>query len=289
MNNVKIITDTACDLTMDFLGSQGIRVVPMAINFADQSYRDGIDLSRDEFYRLLTSADKLPTTSQPTPGDFLQVMQEVIAADHEALVITISSAMSGTYESALMAQEQLEHHKDRVAVFDSRTASLGEGLLVLKAQEMAKAGQKKGEILKTLTQIRSHLFSVFTLNTLEYLQKGGRISRVEAVMGEVLNIKPILEVNKEGRIVAREKARGRRRAIKRLLEIMAEDGRELYTQLITIGHSRCEEEAVAFADELKKLYNVKEIHIGELSSTVGTHTGPGCLVVFFQGGSGRRG
>jgi DegV family protein with EDD domain len=273
---------------MDYMDAHGIRAVPMAINFADRSYQDGVDLMRDDFYRLLAYADKLPTTAQPTPNDFLKLMQEIIEAGQEGLVITISSLMSGTYESALVAQEQLGHHKDRVTVFDSRTASLGEGLLVLKAQEMAAAGQNRGEIVKALTQIRAHLFSVFTLDTLEYLQKGGRISRVEAVMGEVLNIKPILEVNKEGRIVAREKVRGRRRAIKRLLEIMAEDGRELYNQLITIGHSRCEEEAVAFADELKKLYNVKEIHIGEISSTVGTHTGPGCIVVFFQGDSARR-
>lgn len=104
-------------------------------------------------------------------------------------------------------------------------------------------------------------------------------------MGDVLNIKPILEVNKEGRIVPREKVRGRRRAIKRLLEIMAAEGRALYDQLITIGHSRCEEEAVALADELKKRYNVKAIRIGEISSTVGTHTGPGCIAVFFQGES----
>lgn len=282
MNKVKIITDTACDLTMDYLAAQGIGVVPMTINFADRSYRDGFDLSRDEFYRLLSAADKLPTTAQPTPGDFLQVLQEALTAGQEAVVITISSGMSGTYESALMAREQVDQ-KEKVGVFDSRTASLGQGLMVIKAQEMAAAGLGMNEILKELTKIRARLFSVFTLDTLEYLQKGGRISRVQAMMGDVLNIKPILEVDKEGRIVPREKVRGRRRAIKRLLEIMAAEGRELSNQLITIGHSRCEEEALAFAEELKKLYNIKEIQIGEISSTVGTHTGPGCLTVFFQG------
>lgn len=284
MNKVKIITDTACDLTMDFLAAEGIGVVPMTINFPERSYRDGFDLGREEFYRLLASAEKLPMTAQPTPGDFLQVMQEAVAAGQEVVVITISSGMSGTYESALLAREQIDE-KAQIAVFDSRTASLGQGLLVLKAQEMAAAGKGKNEIIKELTGIRSRLFSVFTLDTLEYLQKGGRVSRARAMVGDVLNIKPILEVNKEGRIVPREKARGRRRAIKRLLEIMAADGRELYKQLITIGHSRCEEEAVAFADELKKLYNVKAIRIGEISSTVGTHTGPGCIAVFFQGES----
>ncbi len=284
MNKVKIITDTACDLTMDFLAAEGIGVVPMTINFPERSYRDGFDLGREEFYRLLTSAEKLPTTAQPTPGDFLQVMQEAVAAGQEVVVITISSGMSGTYESALLAREQIDQ-KEKIAVFDSRTASLGQGLIVLKAQEMAAAGKGKNEIIKELTGIRSRLYSVFTLDTLEYLQKGGRVSRVQAVMGDVLNIKPILEVNKEGRIVPREKARGRRRAIKRLLEIMASDGRELYNQLITIGHSRCEEEAVAFGEEIKKHYNTKEIRIGEISSTVGTHTGPGCIAVFFQGES----
>lgn len=282
MNKVKIITDTACDLTMEFLTAQGIGVVPMTINFPERSYRDGFDLSRDEFYRLLGASHKLPTTAQPTPGDFLQEIQKALAAGEETVVITISSGMSGTYESALLAREQVDR-KEKIGVFDSRTASLGQGLMVLKAQEMAAAGLGKNEIMRELTKIRSRLCSVFTLDTLEYLQKGGRISRVEAVMGDILNIKPILEVDKEGRIVPREKVRGRRRAIKRLLEIMAADGRELYNQLVTIGHSRCEEEALAFAEELKKLYNIKEARIGEISSTVGTHTGPGCLAVFFQG------
>ncbi|NLY90419.1 MAG: DegV family protein [Firmicutes bacterium] len=282
MNKVKIITDTACDLTMEFLTAQGIGVVPMTINFPERSYRDGFDLSRDEFYRLLGASHKLPTTAQPTPGDFLQEIQKALAAGEETVVITISSGMSGTYESALLAREQVDR-KEKIGVFDSRTASLGQGLMVLKAQEMAAAGLGKNEIMRELTKIRSRLCSVFTLDTLEYLQKGGRISRVEAVMGDILNIKPILEVDKEGRIVPREKVRGRRRAIKRLLEIMAADGRELYNQLVTIGHSRCEEEALAFAEELKKLYNIKEARIGEISSTVGTHTGHGCLAVFFQG------
>jgi len=282
MNKVKIITDTACDLTMDYLAAQGIGVVPMTINFPDRSYRDGFDLSRDEFYRLLGATDKLPTTAQPTPGDFLQEIQAARAAGQEVVVITISSGMSGTYESALLARGQADD-EEKVGVFDSRTASMGQGLMVIKAQEMAAAGLGKNEILKELARIRTRLFSVFTLNTLEYLQKGGRISRVQAVMGDVLSIKPILEVDKEGRIVPREKARGRRRAIKRLLEIMAAEGRELYNLSVAIGHSRCEEEALAFAEELKKLYNVKEARIGEISSTVGTHTGPGCLAVFFQG------
>ena len=285
MNKVKIITDTACDLTMDYLTAQGIGVVPMTINFPDRTYRDGFDLSRDEFYRLLSAADKLPTTAQPTPGDFLREIQAALAAGREAVVITISSGMSGTYESALLAREQVEQ-KEKVEVFDSRTASLGQGLMVIKAQEMAAAGLAKGEILKELTRIRARLFSVFTLDTLEYLQKGGRISRVQAMMGDILNIKPILEVDRAGRIVPREKARGRRRAVKRLLEIMAAEGRELANQLVTIGHSRCAEEALAFAEELKKLYHIKEVRVGEISSTEGTHTGPGCLAVFFQGERG---
>ncbi len=282
MGKVKIITDTACDLTLDYLKGRGIKVVPMTINFSNHSYEDGINLTRDEFYKLLTTSAKLPTTAQPTPGAFLRAIKEVTDQDDEAIVITISTGMSGTYDSAVMARDQLAQ-KEQVSVFDSRTASLGQGLLVIKAQEMADAGLEKKEILKELIKIRSRLYSVFTLDTLEYLEKGGRVSKVQAVVGEILNVKPILHVNREGQIISREKVRGRRRAIKRILDIMAEDGRELFKQLITIGHSRCPEEAENFATEIKRLYGVKDIIIGELSSTVGTHTGPGCLVVFFQG------
>jgi DegV family protein with EDD domain len=282
LGKVKIITDTACDLTLDFLKEKGIRVVPMTINFSDHSYEDGINLSRDEFYKLLAASAKLPTTAQPNPGVFIKEIKEVTDQGDEAIVITISTGMSGTYDSALMARDQLAK-KEQVSVFDSRTASLGQGLLVIKAQEMADAGLEKKEIVKELIKIRSRLYSVFTLDTLEYLEKGGRVSKVQAVVGEILKVKPILHVNKEGQIIAGEKVRGRRRAIKRILDIMAEDGRELFKQLITIGHSRCQEEAENFAAEIKRLYGVKDIVIGELSSTVGTHTGPGCLVVFFQG------
>ncbi len=282
MSKVRIITDTACDLPIEFLKEQRVGVVPMTINFADRSYEDGFDLSRNEFYHLLTTEAKLPTTAQPTPGAFARVLKAVTQKGEEAIVITISSRLSGTYESAMMAREELEH-KEQVTVFDSRTASVGEGLLVLKACALAKAGVDRAAIVRELTAIRARLRSVFTLDTLEYLQKGGRIGKVQAVMGEILHVKPILEVDPEGRIVPREKARGRRRAVKRLLEIMGEEGRDLADQFIAIGHSRCPEEAASLAEEIKQLYGVKQLRIEEISSTVGTHTGPGCLAVFFQG------
>ena len=252
MGKVRIITDTACDLPVEFLKEQGVGVVPMTINFADRSYEDGFNLSRDEFYHLLTTEAKLPTTAQPTPGAFARVLKELMREGEEEIIITISSGMSGTYESALLAREELAS-KEQVAVFDSRTASLGEGLFVLKACAMAEAGADRAEIIRELTAIQARLRSVFTLDTLEYLQKGGRVSKVQAIVGEILSVKPILEVDREGRIVPREKARGRRRAVKRLLEIMAEEGRDLANQLVTLGHSRCPEEAASLADEIKQL------------------------------------
>ena len=276
-----IITDTACDLPVKFLREKGISVVPMTINFPDHSYRDGIDITPGEFYRLYTSSVKIPSTAQPTPGAVSEVLREVIERGDEALMITISTGMSGTYESACIAREEFAK-KDLIAIFDSKSASMGQGLLVMEAFEMAQAGLDLKETVRRLERMRDRMYSIFTLQTLEYLQKGGRVGKMQAVAGDVLNIKVILEINEEGYIVQREKARGRRRAIERILEIMEKEGKDLSTQQIGISHSQSEEEAAAIANEIKERLGVKRVLFGEITATVGTHVGPGCLAFFFQ-------
>lgn len=281
MGKVHIVTDTACDLPVEVLREKGIRVVPMTVNFPDRSYEDGVDLKPEEFYRLLTGGGRIPSTAQPTPQAFFNPLQEITEQGDEAVVITISTGMSGTYESVVLAREELAR-PEAVSIFDSKTASMGEGLIVLAAAEMAEAGKSREEIIGDLESMRSRLSSVFTLETLEYLQKGGRVSKLQAMAGEILNIKVILEVNMEGRIVPREKVRGRQRAVKRLLEIMAAEGRELTAQQVAVSHSQAKEEAAALAREIKDRFGVKNVVVGEITATVGTHVGPGCLALFFQ-------
>lgn len=281
MAALHIITDTACDLPVKFLQEKGISVVPMTINFPDHSYRDGIDITPGEFYRLYASSVKIPSTAQPTPGAVFEVLREVIERGDEALMITISTGMSGTYENACIARKEFAK-KDRIAIFDSKKASMGQGLLVMEAFEMAQAGLDLKETVRRLERIRDRMYSVFTLQTLEYLQKGGRVGKMQAVAGDVLNIKVILEINEEGYIVQREKARGRRRAIERILEIMEKEGKDLSAQRIGVSHSQSEEEAAAIANEIKERLGVKSVLFGEITATVGTHVGPGCLAFFFQ-------
>lgn len=279
---VKIITDSACDLPPELFTRYGIKFASLSVTFPDRTYTDGVDLSREEFYERLADAAALPTTAQPSPHAFTVLIREALAGVNEVVVVTLSAGLSGTWESARAARESFSlEDKKRVFLVDSRTASTGQGLLVLRAAQLAEEGKGGAEIAEVLERERASLASVFTVDTLENLRKGGRISRIQALLGTVLEIKPVLELDREGRIVAREKVRGRRKAVRRLLEIMAEEGKNLAEQVVGIAHGHVLEAAEELERAIRERFNVRDVVIGEISPTIGTHTGPGCLAVFF--------
>ncbi|MGE5599641.1 MAG: DegV family protein [Bacteroidota bacterium] len=279
---VAIVTDSACDMDRDTLLGRGVAaVVPLTVTIGREEYRDGVDLTREEFYRLLAASPETARTAQPSPGAFGAAYREALQTAAHVVAITLSSGLSGTYESALLARTGMAGEADRVTVFDSRAASIGQALMVMGAAERAATGGSLAEILAFLEDLRAKLASIFTLDTLDYLVRGGRLSRVQGMVGMLLNIKPLLELDRQGRIVPREKVRGRARAIERLLAIVGEEGAGLAGQRVGISHARAAAEAEAAAEEMRRRFGVGEVAIGEISATIGTHTGPGCLAVFF--------
>lgn len=278
----KIITDSANDLPQEILDTYNIKYAPLAITFEDRTFLDGVELSRDEFYHRLVNAKQSPRTSQPTPQSFYDLIKQVLSQGLEAVIITLSSGLSGTHDSARMAKAEFSpEEQQKIHLVDSLSASTGQGLLVYEAAKMAQSGRSGAEITNTIEQMKTRLASVFTVDTFEYLLKGGRVTKVQAFLGTVLDIKPILHLNAEGKIEALEKVRGKRKAVARLLEIMAEKGKDLARQTVGVVHAHVPEEAAKLANSIKERFHVKEVVIGELSASIGSHTGPGCLAVFF--------
>ncbi len=277
-----VITDSASDLDRMDCESRGIIMVPMAVTFGQQAYYDGVDLSREEFYKLLTSTKETPRTSQPAPAAFVEAYRQGLERAGHLVVICLSSGLSATYESALLAKEQMDA-KDRITVIDSRSASMGQGLMAIEAAELAEAGEEPAAVAAHVMEMRHRLAAIFTLDTLEFLVRGGRLNKAEGLVGSLLKIKPILQLNDEGRIVPREKVRGRQQAVKRLLEIMGQEGRDLSGQRVSLSHARSAEEAQELARLMKERFGAREVVLGEISATIGTHVGPGCLAIFFRG------
>ena len=283
MARIQIVTDSACDLPKEIIRSSGMEIAPLPITFGERTYKDMVDIEREQFYDMLVKSPTLPQTSQPTPQDYFEIYQRGLEEMDEILVIALSSGLSGTYESATLAKGMLEEsQQNRITVFDSMAASIGQGMIALEAYQRAKAGEDHATILKALENLRARLASIFTLDTLNYLEKGGRIGKVQAMMGTVLNVKPILQLDSLGKIVQKEKVRGRSQAIARLLDIMSEDGNHLERQLVGVSHANARAEAEKFAEEIRNRFLVRDVVIGEISATIGTHVGPGCLAVFFQ-------
>ncbi|MDI3481218.1 MAG: fatty acid kinase fatty acid binding subunit [Tepidanaerobacteraceae bacterium] len=277
-----IITDSANDLPEEILKKYGIQFAPLSIAFEDKTFLDGVELSREQFYERLISSKQIPRTSQPSPKAFYDLMKGALEKGMEAVVITLSSGLSGTYESALMARAEFEKkEQERIYIVDSLAASTGQGLLVYEAAKMAQSGKNASEIVEAVEELKRRLCSIFTVDTFEYLLKGGRVTKVQAFIGTVLDIKPVLHLDSSGRIVPLEKVRGKRKAASRLLEIMAEQGHDLNKQTVGVVHAHVPQEAARLAEQIRTGFNVREVIIGELSASIGTHTGPGCLSVFF--------
>ena len=279
---VRVITDSTCDLPSELIRAEGIGVIAYPVIFGDRIYRDMVDIDRERFYELLTSSPELPHTSQPTPGEYFQAIRESLREADELILLPLSSGLSGAYENAVSAVDMLERgERARVSLLNTKAASVGQGLMALEAARMARSGEPRAAIVKRLEYFIDHLASVFTLDTLAYLEKGGRIGKVQAMMGTVLNVKPILQLDEAGRIVQREKVRGRKQSVQRILELMGEEGKNLELQTVGICHARAAAEAEAAAGEIRRRFLVKEVIVGEMSATIGTHVGPGCLAFFY--------
>ncbi len=277
---VKVVTDSTADLPPDLVEEFNIEIVPAYTRFGEEVFKDGVDISRDQFYKRLLSDAVHPSTIQPSPQDFIDVFNRLAKQGAEGIIsVNISSPLSGTYNSALQAKEAVTN-KIPVAVVDTRFVSMAEGILVLEAARMARNGKKLEEITTAIEQKIPKIKLLICFDTLKYLALGGRIGKVKALLGSVLNVKPIVVI-KDGVLVPAGQVRTRKKGIEKLVEFArsAENIQEL-----AVIHSTTPDVAAEVADAIGEFFPRDNIYITQLGSAVGVHAGPGVLGVGIREG-----
>lgn len=279
MGRIRIVTDSTADIPQSVREELDIAMVPLKVHFGNEAYLDGVTIQSAEFYEKLTHASALPTTSQPSPVDFVEVYKKLLEEpDTEIISIHLSAAMSGTYQSALLAKSLLDSG-EAVTPIDSRSASYGIGLLAVEAAKAAREGASREEIVGLIERLRSRTSIYFLVSSLEFLQKGGRIGKASALFGTLLNIKPILTVDSEGEVAAVDKVRGQRKAMSRIAELMQKEfaGRPID---VIVAHAGAPEAAEELGALVKERFQVRKYGVTEIGPVIGTHTGPGTSAVF---------
>lgn len=281
MAHTIIVTDSTADIPAELIQKHHVYVVPLRLLFGEETFLDGVDISAKQFYDRLVQAKELPTTSQPSPADYVRIYEQ-IREEHPGspiLSIHISSALSGTYQSALIAKSMMEEEAD-ITIVDSLSASYGFGLLVIHAARLASEGMAVEQIMEAVEQLRKQRKLYFLVDTLEYLQKGGRIGKAAALFGTLLNIKPILSIDEEGIIYPVEKVRGRKKAVARMIELFQQDLGNINKINVAVGHTANPASAESFLEELSGHYKLEEVVLTNIGAVVGSHVGPGVIAVF---------
>lgn len=275
--NVELIVDSTVDVP-EHIRSR-LTVVPLTIHFGQEEYLDGVTMDKHRFYERLVESDVLPTTSQATPAAFAEYLESVASAGDSAVVITLSSKLSGTYQSAVLAAEDYPN----IYVVDSQSVAIGTGVLAQYAVELAQQGMGAEEIAQVLTQQREKVCVVALLDTLEYLKKGGRISKTVAFAGGMLNIKPVVTVQ-DGAVALIGKARGSRNGNNLLVEKIREAGGVDFERPVLLGYTGLSSALLEkYVDDSKALWadHVDKLDGCLLCSVIGTHAGPGAVAVAF--------
>jgi DegV family protein with EDD domain len=270
---IKILTDSTADLSPEQLETHRISVIPLSVTIDGRTYRDdGVDIGRREFYRKLRAARSLPTTSQPSVGDFERVFADLTADGSEVLCLTISSKMSGTYQAARSAADLMP--QALLTVYDTQHVSIALGQLVIRAAQAASAGLSADEILALLDEMGKSSGIVFLVDSLEYLYKGGRIGAAKALAGTLLSVKPILTV-KDGLIQPMNSVRSKNGAKERMLSLLESQVPAGSSVWAAIAHGDNPVDGGWLADQLRMRYDCRALYISEMGPVVGTHVGPG--------------
>lgn len=276
--SVRIVTDSTADIPSPLAQELAIVVVPLNVQFGEVVFRDGVDLGTEEFFRRLVRSPALPTTSQPSAGAFLEVYSRLAAEGAEIVSLHISAKLSGTLNSAQVAKESLDV-PCRIELMDSQSASLGLGLTAIAAARAAQAGASFQEVVALVRRRIDATTLLVFVDTLEYLQRGGRIGRAQAFLGGLLNVKPLLTL-REGEIHPVERVRTRARALERLYEYAAN-----YVQIedLAVLHSTSPQEAQGLIRRLGGLFPEQQVLLATYGPVIGTHLGPGAMGVVVCG------
>lgn len=279
--SVKILADSACDLPLELFESLNIDLLPLVVQIDDQQFYDLETIQPKELYDEMRNG-KAPKTAQVPPARFEEAFLKYAEKNETCIYIAFSSELSGTYQtSTLVKDDVLEKYPNfDLTIIDTKAASLGYGLIVKKAAELAQEGKSKDEILSEIEFYCTHMEHLFTVDSLEYLYRGGRVSKTSAFVGGLLNIKPILNVE-NGKLAPLEKIKGRKKVLKRIVEIMKERGDGLNNQLVAISHGDDLETAEAMRDLIKEEFGTEEFLIHTVGCSIGAHSGPGTIAIFF--------
>ncbi|MDD3839834.1 MAG: DegV family protein [Clostridia bacterium] len=275
----KIVADSCCDLNDEVKKETNVKIVPLTIHLGDKTYKDDEDLDMAELLADMKKCWTSPKTASPSPDYFLNEYKE----SDNVFVVTLSSALSSTYNHAVMAKDMiLETMENKfIHVFDSLSASVGETLVSLKISELIKKGNDNSNIVKNVEKYIKGMKTFFVLESLENLIKAGRLSLLKGRLASFLSIKPIMRGNEKGEIDMLERVRGSNRAFKRLVKVIGEHGKDLENKTLGIAHCNCLEKAIKFKEEVKKLYNFKDIIIVETAGISTVYANDGGLIIAF--------
>ena len=273
---VRIILDSTANFSKDL--KEKFTIVPLTVNFGEESYADGVEIDNDTFYRKLVTSDVMPTTSQPTPAAFAQVFENIVNEGDEAVVITISSKLSGTYQSATIAAEDFG---GKVFVVDGYTVAIGTGALGEYALKLAESGKSAAEIAQTLEKEKENIRVYAVVDTLEYLKKGGRVSATAAFAGGLLNFKPVIAIA-DGVVKSITKGRGNKQANSLMNAEIEKNGAIDFSRPFVIGYTGEDDTLMqAYIADYADMWggDASAIKTAQLGSVVGTHAGPGAVAV----------
>lgn len=282
--NFAIISDTTCDLPAEYTSENHIDIIPLYYSIDGVVYGDDKQLEPTEFYSIMRGGS-MPTTMASNPDTTEKIYRKHLDNGEDILVIAFSSALSSSYNTYCMVANQLkdEYPDRKIIVVDSLCASMGEGLFVYKAVTLRTQGKSIDETAKWLEENKKHLCHQFTVDNLFHLHRGGRVSKTVAILGTMINVKPVLHVDDEGRLTPLNNVRGRKKSLNALVDNMVKliDGYD--NDMIMIGHGDCEADALYVKEQVEKKTGLKNFMINYICPTIGTHSGPDTIALFFMG------
>ena len=287
MSEYVLITDSSADLSQEMVQELGVTVLPLSFTIQGKTYRnypDNREMDLPLFYDMLR-AGELATTSALNVAEYTQGMEPILQAGKDILILAFSSGLSSTYQASVLAVEELRgKYPDRkIYTVDTLCASMGQGLLVYLAVQEQRKGRSIEEVRDWAEAAKLHLCHQFTVDDLHFLKRGGRISATTAVVGSMLQIKPVLHVDNEGRLINIGKARGRQASLKALVDKMEKTVTEEGKKTVFISHGDCRKDAVAVADMVRERFGTQDIRINYVGPVIGAHSGPGTLALFYLG------
>jgi DegV family protein with EDD domain len=271
---VKIITDTLSDVTFDLAAKLDVTVIPLYVRFGEEMYRDRVDITCEDFYRRLVNEPRLPSTTQPSPNDFLEIYKKLAEETDEILVITVSSKMSGTFQSATQAKELMKG-KAKIEIIDSLQVAMGEGLIVIATAKAVKKGANLAEAAKVVRSAQSRIHLVTYFDTLKYLAKGGRIGKAQGLLGSMLSVKPLLTI-REGEMAPLTRVRSLSAGLDAMYNFAAA---VLNIEEMAMEYATTQADADKLVNRLDKIYPKEKIYRSVISPVVGTYSGPNAMAL----------